>query len=144
MNGNEHVGVAVEQVFIGVDPGEKRVGIAYKPAGSIHAEPLVVLENGDDIFDRIIKIAQDYKADCIIVGLPRDSNGNDTTQTKIARGFGGDLADASGMHVIMYDEFDTSHRARVRLGAKTRAEEKKRLDAFAAAILIEDYLEGLV
>ena len=56
----------------------------------------------------------------------------------------GALAEASGLHVILYDEFDTSVRARQRLGAKTRAQEKEQLDALAAAVLLSDYLESMV
>lgn len=143
MSGNEHVGAAVEQVFLGVDPGEKRVGIAVKPADRAHAEPLVVLERDSHINQKIAELAEQYTCDAVIVGLPRNIDGNDTAQTKRARGFAGELADATELHVIMYDEFGTSERARERLGATTREQEKRQLDAYAAAVLLEDYLGSL-
>jgi len=141
--GAEHIGVSVEQAFLGIDPGEKRIGVAYKAAGEIAAQPMLVLENNADIYTKIAGLAEERDCTSVIVGLPRNVHGNDTTQTAQARAFAGELADASGLHVIMYDEFGSSARARERLGAKTRAEEKRHLDAVAAAILIEDYIEGL-
>jgi len=142
--GTEHIGVSIEQAFLGIDPGEKRVGVAYKAAGQLQAQPLSVLENVSDVYAKIASLAEERECASVIVGLPRNIHGNDTAQTVRARAFAGELADATSLHIIMYDEFDSSTRARLRLGAKTRVEEKRLLDAVAAAILIEDYLEGLV
>ncbi|MCC7543518.1 Holliday junction resolvase RuvX [bacterium] len=144
MSGGEHVGVALDQVFLGIDPGEKRIGIALKAAGRAHAEPLLVIERDATTNTQIAKLADTYKCDTLIVGLPRNSDGNDTAQTKWARAFAGELADATDLHIIMYDEFGTTERARQRLGARTREQEKKILDAYAAAVLIEDYIGSLV
>lgn len=147
-NSAEHVTVAVEQVLMGVDPGEKRVGVAIKLAGSIGADPLMTLPRDGQLWDKLIKIAQDHKCSTVVVGLPRNVDGNDTAQTALAREFAGELADRSDLHVLMNDEFATSSRARERLASKhrhvTRDIEKRELDAIAAAILLEDYLESLV
>lgn len=147
-NSAEHVSVAIEQVLMGIDPGEKRVGIALKPAGTITAEPLMILANDQKLWQKIIELAQEHQCETVIVGLPRNVDGNDTAQTGLAREFAGELADRSDLHVLMNDEFSTSSRARERMAAKyrrpTRDQEKKELDAIAAAILLEDYLESLV
>lgn len=144
MSVGEHVGVAVEQVLLGVDPGEKRIGIALKRSGHANAEPIIVLERGSGSNAKIAEIADAYACDTVIVGLPRNIDGNDTAQTRWARGFAGELADATDLHVIMYDEFGTTERARERLGAVNRAQEKTQLDAYAAAILLEDYIGSMV
>mgnify|MGYP002402352962 CR=1 FL=1 len=141
--GEEHLGVAVEQTLIGVDPGEKRTGLAIKPAGQRAAVPLQVIDPSTAA-KTILKLAQEHDADTVIVGLPRDINGNDTAQTAKARAFAGDLADDTGLHIVMHDEFSTSQRARDRLQATTREQEKRQLDAVAAAILLEDYIESMV
>lgn len=142
--GQEHVGVAVEQTLIGVDPGEKRIGLAVKPAGQTSGVPLRVVEPGPDFYTLVTKLADEYDADTVVVGLPRDINGNDTAQTAKARAFAGELAEATGLHILMHDEFSTSERARERLKPTTREQEKRELDAVAAAILLEDYLESMV
>lgn len=138
----EQVGVAIEQTLIGVDPGEKRTGLAIKPAGQRSGEPLQVIDPSQAT-EVILALAHEHDADTVIVGLPRDINGNDTDQTSRARAFAGELADATGLHIVMHDEFSTSQRARERLQAKTREAEKRQLDAVAAAILLEDYVESL-
>ncbi len=138
------MGMAVAQPLLGVDSGDKRVGIALKPADSTAPEPIGVFVNDSHIFARIEAEAKKHDIDTVIVGLPRNIEGNDTLQTGKARGFAGALAEASGLHVILYDEFDTSVRARQRLGAKTRVQEKDQLDAYAAAVLLSDYLESMV
>ena len=144
MSVGEHVGVAVDQVFLGVDPGEKRIGIALKRSGHANAEPIVVLERGTSTNTEIAQLADKYGCDAVIVGLPRNIDGNDTAQTSWARAFAGELADATDLHIIMYDEFGTTERARERLGAATRAQEKSQLDAYAAAVLLEDYIGSMV
>ncbi len=144
MSQGDHVELAVAQPLIGVDTGDVRVGLAVKPADTIHAEPLEVVPADQELMARIEVLAQKHKADTVVVGLPRDINGHDTAQTRKAREFAGELADVTGLHVLLHDEFLTSERARERLGPMTRDEAKTKLDAMAAAILLEDYLRSMV
>jgi putative Holliday junction resolvase len=130
--------------LIGVDTGDVRVGISLKPDDSIEAEPLGVFPAGPSVMTQILQFAQQYDAETVVVGLPRDINGNDTAQTRKAREFAGELADESGLHVILFDEFSTSERARAQLGKASRDEEKRQLDALAAAVLLDDYMRSMV
>lgn len=145
---SEHVGVAVEQALLGVDPGEKRVGVAVKIAGEVSPQALKVLANDNGLWDELAVLVHKYHCETVIVGLPRNVDGNDTAQTRKAREFAGELADNTGLHVLMHDEFSTSSRARERLSQHhkrlTRELERRELDALAAAILLEDYLESLL
>lgn len=141
--GGEHVQAAVQQAMLGVDSGDVRIGVALKPVESAHAEALEVIAHDKHAFDRIEQLAQEFDAEMIVVGLPRDINGNETAQTRKAREFAGDLADATGLHIVLHDEFSTSERARERLGTMSRDEAKRRLDAEAAAVLLEDYMGSL-
>lgn len=144
MKGADHIELAVSQPLIGVDTGDVRVGIALKPADSIEAEPLGVFPAGPSVMTQIQKIAQQHDAETVVVGLPRDINGNDTAQTRKAREFAGELADDSGLHVILFDEFSTSERARAQLGKASRDQEKRQLDALAAVVLLDDYMRSMV
>lgn len=142
--GGEHIEEAIHEPLLGVDTGDVRIGIALKPKDATRAEPVCVLKNDNDVFREIAQIAQKNKIATLIVGLPRDINGNETAQTRKARSFAGELADESGLHIVLHDEFATSERARERLGDLSRAEEKAQLDAMAAAILLDDYMESMV
>lgn len=144
MKGADHIELAVSQPLIGVDTGDVRVGIALKPADSIEAEPLGVFPAGPSVMTQIQKFAQQHDAETVVVGLPRDINGNDTAQTRKAREFAGELADDSGLHVILFDEFSTSERARAQLGKASRDQEKRQLDALAAVVLLDDYMRSMV
>ncbi len=145
---HEHIGVAVEQALLGVDPGDQRVGVAVKVAGEVSPEALKVLPNNNALWEELAALVAKYHCEAVIVGLPRNVDGNDTAQTRKAREFAGELADRTDLHVLMHDEFSTSQRARERLNRRhkhvTRELEKRELDALAAAILLEDYLESLV
>ena len=138
----EHVGVAIGQALLGIDPGDKRVGVAVKPADEIICQPVGILPNAKSIFSAIKKLAADHNCETIVVGLPRDINGNDTAQTTKARAFAGELSDKTDLHIIMYDEFMTTQRARENLTGKGNA--KTKVDADAAAILLHDYLGSMV
>lgn len=141
--GGEQVEVAEQQALMSIDSGDVRIGIAYKPADESMVEPLEVIANNSHAIERIKELAQEFDIDMVIVGLPRDINGNETAQTRKARRFAGKLADETGLHIVLHDEFGTSQRARERLGQIGRDEAKKRLDAEAAAVLLEDYLRSL-
>lgn len=142
--GAEHIDRAIQEPLLGVDTGDIRVGIAVKPKDVISAEPVCVLQFDADILGHITRIAKQYGAATVIVGLPRDINGNETAQTRKARHFAGELAEVSGLHIILHDEFSTSERARERLKNLSYRYDKVGLDAMAAAVLIDDYMESMV
>jgi putative holliday junction resolvase len=142
--GGEHIEAAIHEPLLGVDTGDVRIGIAIKSADVTRAEPVCVIKNETGVLARIAEMAQKNKIETVVVGLPRDINGNETAQTRKARSFAGELADESGLHIILHDEFATSERARERLGSLSREEEKAQLDAMAAAILLDDYMESMV
>jgi putative Holliday junction resolvase len=142
--GAEHIEEAIKEALLGVDSGDVRVGIALKPKDRAKAEPVCVLANSTDIFRQILGLAEENHIDTVVVGLPRDINGNETAQTRKARHFAGELADSTDLHVILHDEFATSERARQRLGRLSREQEKAQLDATAAAVLLDDYMESMV
>lgn len=142
--GAEHIEEAIHKPLLGVDTGDVRVGIAVKPKDETRADPVCTLKNEGDILHQIAEIAHKKKIETVIVGLPRDINGHETMQTRKARNFAGELADASGLHIVLHDEFATSERARERLGRLSRDQEKAQLDAMAAAILLDDYMESMV
>jgi putative Holliday junction resolvase len=142
--GAEHIEVAIKESLLGVDSGDKRVGIAIKPKDRVAAEPVCVLENSTNIYSRIFDLVKENNIDTVVVGLPRDINGNETAQTRKARHFAGELADKTDLHIVLHDEFATSERARQKLGKVTRNQEKSQLDAAAAAVLLDDYMESMV
>jgi putative Holliday junction resolvase len=126
-----------------VDPGTKRVGLAVAsllgiatPIGFLHAEPKA------ELFRKITAVAKDRECKGIVVGLPINMDGTEGPAAKSARAFGAELAAASGLPVDFCDERLTSFAAEKKIGEMglTRAKRKSRVDAVAAAGILEAYL----
>jgi len=79
----------------------------------------------------------------IVVGLPRRLNGTDNEQTQPARDFASALADLANVPVRLQDERLSSHEAESRLSVteKDWRRRKAQLDAAAAAVILQDYLD---
>jgi putative Holliday junction resolvase len=80
----------------------------------------------------------------IVVGVPKRLNGEDTDQTKPARDFAAVLRDGTGLSVEEQDERLSSHEADQRLAAREPdwRKRKAKLDAAAAAVILQDYLDA--
>lgn len=141
--------------MLGVDYGARRLGLALSDHTASLARPWRTVSAGTtprasaDIVARIIaaESVNDFSdADGIqnvVVGLPRRLNGEDTDQTQPARDFAAALQDLSGLPVVLQDERLSSREAESRLAVKEKdwRRRKERLDAAAAAVILQDYLD---
>ncbi|XP_058729249.1 uncharacterized protein LOC131601450 [Vicia villosa] len=128
---------------LGIDLGMSRTGIAVSRGFVVR--PLTVLElRGQKLEDRILKIAEQEEADEFIIGLPKSSDGNETIQSNIVRSVAGRLAVRAaerGWRVYLHDEHGTTADAidrMVNMGLSKSTKQKK-LDAYAATMLLERY-----
>lgn len=135
---------------LGVDFGGKRIGLALSDATAMLASPWQTLPGGPPLVAaaRLAPVIAELAADAdglqaIVVGLPRRLDGSDNDQTPLARAFAAELARGSGLPVILQDERLSSHEAELRLAVRERdwRKRKAKLDAAAAAIILQDYLD---
>lgn len=127
------------QVVLGLDYGSKRVGVALSnPAG--FGTPIVTLDNSENLVAEIKNLAENNSVAKIVVGLPRDLNGNETAHTASAREFAVRLKEGLAIPVYLMDEAATSLEAEARLKAGKKAYKKGDIDALAAALILEDFL----
>lgn len=124
---------------LGIDYGEKRIGVARAGRVAKLPEPLTTLTNSDRIIDEIKKLAQEEDATTLVVGLPRSLEGVDTEQTKKTRIFMEQLREA-GFVVIEQDEAVTSEHALSELQQTNKNFDKSDVDALAAVYILQDYL----
>lgn len=125
--------------FLALDVGDRRVGLALADSQVKIAMPFGYLERSDEIIQQIIEIILDHKVDTIVVGYPRNQSGEPTKQTEAVEAFVSELADIDVEAEIAYqDESLTSVEAERRLG---RVSDKGLIDAEAASIILQDYLE---
>ena len=136
--------------ILGLDIGERRIGIAVStPEGGL-AVPLRVLERSEESADlrAIVELAVAENATTIVVGHPISLDGSRGAQARSVEAFARSLAETSGLPVELADERLTSAQAK-RAGAKrgrkqsSRSQRTRRapLDDLAATIILQAYLD---
>ncbi len=129
---------------LGVDPGEKRIGLAISdPTGTI-SSPLVVIQHEARVKDaqKIITIAEEHNAGMIIVGWALDSEGEVGYRARKSQRLADVIRDLTDLPIEMWDESGTTKAAiqsRIEMGV-SRKKRKGHLDAVAASILLQDFL----
>lgn len=128
--------------IIGLDVGTKRIGVAKADTSVRIAIPNgYVLVNGQEI-PEILRIARLNDTNFFVVGLPRSNNGNETAQSAYARKFADTLAASMpGARIYFQDESLTSVVAEERLKKRKKNFEKGEIDAEAASIILQDFIE---
>ena len=130
---------------MGLDFGERRIGVAITdPTGTL-AQPLETLTvgRGNSPLKRIAQLVAEYEVKQIVVGLPLLLDGTSGTQAQRARRFGEDVARLTGASVDFLDERLTSVEAeRVLREAGVPAKKQKgRVDPVAAALVLRTWLD---
>ena len=128
--------------IIGLDVGTKRIGVAKADTSVRIAIPNgYVLVNGQEI-PEILRIARLNGTNFFVVGLPRSNDGNETAQSAYARKFADTLAASMpGARIYFQDESLTSVVAEERLKKRKKNFEKGEIDAEAASIILQDFIE---
>jgi len=135
---------------LGVDVGERRVGLAISDRSRTLARPLTTLtiENARDAVDRVANTiaalrAEDDGLDMVVVGLPVKLDGSASVATARTVEFIEALRVRVPIVILTEDERLTSHEAESRLAIRERdwRKRKEKLDAVAAAIILQDYLD---
>ena len=127
------------------DYGTVRIGIAVCDPDWILASPLEVhpaanWRDDGDYFRSLIKLERIVG---IVVGLPIHCDGGESEKSKESREFAKWLAAETLLPVRMFDERFTTADANRRIGGNfTRAKKKQRVDAIAALVLLESFIEA--
>lgn len=125
--------------LISLDVGTKRIGVASASTEIKIAVPLPTIEVDGNEIEAIAKIVRMESAETIVVGYPRNQAGEATEQTGYAEAFAGKLKGLAP--IVFQDESLTSVMAEDRLKASGKPYEKGDIDALAASIILQDYLE---
>jgi putative Holliday junction resolvase len=141
---------------LGVDFGRRRIGLALSDPSATLARPWQTLEAGPTLQASALQVAAvvteanrpneaSEAIGTVVVGLPRRLSGEDTHDTTAAKDFADRLQTLVGLTVHLQDERLSSHEAERRLAEDEPdwRRRKARVDAEAAAIILQDYLDGL-
>lgn len=126
--------------FIALDVGEKRIGVAAATGSVKIAIALTTLDVDGTEIEEIAKIIAEEDVDTVVVGYPRNQSGEPTAQTAYSEAFAQRLKDMVST-IAFQDESLTSVMAENQLKADRRPYTKADIDARAAAIILQDYLE---
>ncbi len=132
---------------LSIDLGHARTGLAISDSGGFLASSLCVITeyNDEKLIDKIAQKAKETNADILVVGLPRNMDGTEGESALRAREIGSKLSEKTGLPHVMQDERGTTITAHAYLssGNVYGKKRKQKVDAVAACIILQDYLDSV-
>jgi putative Holliday junction resolvase len=137
--------------FVGVDLGERRIGLAVSDASATLARPLRTIErDGSDeraargLVEAIDALNAEDEIGLVVVGLPTRLDGTASDQTARVHKMVALLGARLTIPIALQDERLSSHEAEERLAVHERdwRKRKAKLDAASAAVILQDYLDA--
>jgi putative Holliday junction resolvase len=130
---------------LGLDHGERRIGVAVSDATGTIATPHSVIDRrGRDVSEALRSVIAEYDVERVVVGLPLQLSGEEGTSARSARAFADTVAEATGLPVALQDERFTTVTAEDALieGGVRRRERREVRDKVAAAVMLQGYLDS--
>jgi putative Holliday junction resolvase len=129
--------------YLAIDYGTKRTGLAICDAMETITSPLAVLHGQKELLKKITEIVDAENVEAIVLGLPLNMAGSESSQTKLVLKFADKLKDRLSIPIHLQDERLSSFSAEEKIAPAdfTRDKRKKRIDAIAAAEILEAFLE---
>jgi putative Holliday junction resolvase len=134
--------------ILGIDYGLRRIGLALSDPTATIASPLPTLtrrRGKRPPVQAVAEIAREHEVAEAVLGLPLNLQGDEDEWTAEVRAFGAALADRAGIPVRYLDERFTSARAERSVRAlglkKSEREDKARIDAAAATLILQAFLD---
>jgi putative Holliday junction resolvase len=137
--------------YLALDVGERRVGVAVSDETGLFARPLTVItrKSKAEDFDRIARLACEQGIGWLIIGQPLNADGSAGPQVRRVERYAEALAQnlrdrGLELTISFWDEYLSTQRAQqVMLAAGRKAKTRKtQIDAVAAAVILQDYLEA--
>ncbi|NMI06378.1 Holliday junction resolvase RuvX [Paenibacillus sp. SZ31] len=132
--------------ILGLDYGDRRIGVAASDAFGWTAQGLEVLERRRDEgeFTRIADLVREHEISEIVVGLPKNMNGTVGPRGEICIAFAERLRDELNLPVHLWDERLTTMAAERTLieADVSRKKRKQVVDKMAASLILQNYLDA--
>jgi putative Holliday junction resolvase len=130
---------------LGLDVGEKTIGVAVSDALGISAQGVLVIRRQSKEKDMaaLLKVIEEYEAERIVIGLPKNMDGSSGPQAEKALAFAEMLKKRFGLPVEAYDERLSTVLAQKALieGGASRAKRKTVIDMIAAQVILQGWLD---
>jgi len=137
----------VNMRVLGLDIGDKRIGVALSDPQGLLASALTIIERRDSAADiqAILDLVEKHGVERIVIGLPLSLDGSIGQQAEKVQAFAKMLGQKVDVPVESWDErlsTVAAERLLIEVGAK-RAKRKKQRDAIAASFILQGYLDRL-
>lgn len=127
--------------ILSFDYGNARIGLAIKYAEENSVEPLITLKNDKDLWPTIEDLLNLHQPDLIVVGRPRNLDGETTKQTMLAEEFASKLSKLYNNKIELIDEALSTEQAKARILKSLSSRSREVIDQYAACIILESYLK---
>lgn len=133
--------MSIDGVVLAFDVGERRIGVAKAAVPPRIAQPITTLEHNEMLKDNVKRLIETENPAALVVGRPRNSQGEQTAQTRYAERWVMEYLDKFNVPIYWQDESLTSVAAEAHLSSSKGGYNKGDVDALAASIILTDYLE---
>ncbi len=123
-------------IYLGIDYGKKYIGLSCSDESGIMAFPMYTVKNNKTVINIIEKICKDKNINMVIIGDSVDQKGEKNTIAYDAEKFANLIKERLGIEINYEKEQFTSAHAR-----HSGSEQKGRIDASAAALILQRYLD---
>lgn len=127
--------------YLALDVGERRIGVAAAESTTKLAYPVATIDVDGTEIEQLSRLIEDENASELIVGYPRNQQGEPTKQTASVEAFVSRL-ESLQIPISYQDESLTSVAAEKYLASKKKPYSKADIDAHAATIILTDYMES--
>ncbi len=129
--------------YLALDLGDRRIGVAISDPLGIFARPLEVFErcSRQEDFVRVQALIAQHGVDVVIAGLPLNMDGTEGPQADWVRDYTTELAESITAPIILWDERLSTEEAKDILRAQGKRPGEADLDAVAAAVILQSYLD---
>jgi putative holliday junction resolvase len=129
--------------WMGIDLGERRIGLALSDQQGWLATPLQILlhRSIEEDVQAICGLVTTHQVEALVVGLPLNMDNTAGLAARRARRFAQRLRQRLGKDVVLWDERLSSVDARQALSHLSITRRRQRIDAVAAALILQNYLD---
>jgi putative holliday junction resolvase len=133
--------------FLGLDVGNRRIGVAVSDELGLTAQPVLTLErkrNSRDDLRSLARLCRRYDVAGIVVGNPLHLSGEAGAQAAKVQAFAAELGKLTGLPIHLWDERLTTHEAHQVLyeAGHARQTHRKVVDQVAAVLILQSFLES--
>jgi len=131
--------------IMAIDYGDAHTGVALSdPTGLLTGKTATIhSRKAEVVLEELAKLAEEHRVEELVMGFPRNMDGSEGPRAALYRDFAARVEEATGLKVVLWDERRTTvdaHRILFEAG-KNAKKRKKTVDAVAASLILEGYLD---